>query len=429
MGDVNADTLPRGGRTNMVDKADSDRVELLRDYLRQPENRVGKEHSAAEHQNALSGIWAEAMRLSNGDVYTALEISLEAVKSGQQPNETHAEYMARLDGIPAKAFGLDSAYGGVDKAQHFFAAAKFAYTLSTSEMESNRFMVDFSRPSPISGERMARWGGRAYEVGDQVGKSVSGGNPTGYSQGDVLADDRGAAFGAALSRGVTDPLVPDTSGSNLDLGAFLPDPATLPGEPEKVSYPEPENVSYPDDSELPLPDDQDQVSYPEPENVSYPEPENVSSPEPENASYPDDSELPLPDDQDQVSYPGDDATAAGPDDQVSYPGDDDGAAAGGGEFAMEADAEARAHENEFNMEADAEARAHENDVTGAAAGGAVAGPDDHGMFPGDDDGAAAGGGGFAMEADAEARAHENEFNMEADAEARASENADDADDG
>lgn len=154
------------------------RIELLREYLRQPQHWTTPAMSQGDHQKALAGIWQRGLALANGDRYEALKICEEAVKSSQQPGETAQEYHNRLGGVPSKVFGTQSPLEGPDKPQHFFRVAQISYC--SSEIE-------------------AKAAGRAWEIKDWIVAKATGKNTGGYDTGDIVADDCGAEFGSALS--------------------------------------------------------------------------------------------------------------------------------------------------------------------------------------------------------------------------------------
>jgi hypothetical protein len=158
----------------------------LREYLRAPENRVTASDPPQRHYEALERIWAESLRIADGDRQQALIIAREAVRSTQQPGESRADHLARLDGIPSRAFGTEPPYAGEDKPQHFFAAAAEAYAAAIRQRD------------PEYGEAYAKSLGVAYEVGDAA-LGLLGLDTGGYDQGDIHADDRGAEFGAAIA--------------------------------------------------------------------------------------------------------------------------------------------------------------------------------------------------------------------------------------
>jgi hypothetical protein len=157
-------------------------VHVLRQWLRQRRNAIGPRDTADEHRLQVERIWLEALRLAQGRVPRALDIAFKAVKSRRQPGESSAEHQARQGGLPSAVFGpAASTYGGVDKLQHFFGAARLAHAW---------------------GAATARWAGRAWESLDQLRKMI-GRKPVGYDLGDVYADDLGAEFGRAVRRSPT----------------------------------------------------------------------------------------------------------------------------------------------------------------------------------------------------------------------------------
>jgi len=74
----------------------NEQVQALREYLRQPENRVTAQDPISRHQEAMQGIWERALTLTNGDAYQALIVAREAVRSTQQPGESREQYLRRL---------------------------------------------------------------------------------------------------------------------------------------------------------------------------------------------------------------------------------------------------------------------------------------------------------------------------------------------
>lgn len=162
-------------------------VATLRKFLRAPENRVAASDPPERHYEALERIWAQSLRLADGDRQQALIFATEAVRSTQQPGESRAEYLARLGGIPSRAFGSEPPYAGEDKPQHFFAAAAEAYAAALKQRD------------PDYGEAYAKSLGVGYEVRDAL-RALGGLRTGGYDRGDIYADDRGAEFGAAIAQ-------------------------------------------------------------------------------------------------------------------------------------------------------------------------------------------------------------------------------------
>jgi hypothetical protein len=204
------------------------RVDQVRDYLRQPEHRTTPEQSMAEHQRALDGIWNASLSASGGDVREALAVAKDAVRSTQQPGETHDQYTARLGGVPSQVFGTQEPNRGVDTPQHFFATAEVAYDASIGTMQYD-MLTGWSPPMTGVGEGIAMAAGRGYEVYDEIRNEV-GNNPPGYDPGDVVADDHGASFGAALAGRVTDPSHPPQGSGGIDPTDFTPTPEPAPGD-------------------------------------------------------------------------------------------------------------------------------------------------------------------------------------------------------
>jgi hypothetical protein len=177
-------------------------ITALREYLRDPDNRRTSADEPMLHYMALDRLWEKSLQLAEGNMLLALVLAQEAVRSAQQSGESRTEYLARLEGIPSRAFGSDKPYAGVDKPQHFFAVAAEAYAAAMKQRD------------PSYGEDMAKSLGRAYEVGDAMKgvwhgvESALFGTPArptgGYDDGDIHADDRGAKFGAALAAAALD---------------------------------------------------------------------------------------------------------------------------------------------------------------------------------------------------------------------------------
>jgi hypothetical protein len=161
-------------------------IEALRAYLRAPEHRVGGKDSTYVHRAALRAIWEEALHLTGGRIGEALHVCSIAVRSGQQPGESRADYLRRLDGIPSKVFetGWPGAAPRVDLPQHFFASAELAYA---------GFWT-----GPASAELRAKLAGRLWELKDRL-EQVRGTASGSYDRTDINADDRGAEFGGALA--------------------------------------------------------------------------------------------------------------------------------------------------------------------------------------------------------------------------------------
>lgn len=209
-------------------------IEALREFLRQPENRVTKTDPVSRHHDAMKSIWEQGLKLAEGDPKQALEICEEAVRSSQQPGESRQQYIRRLDGIPSHAFGIVPPYAGVDKPQHFFATAYQAY---------------------IAGESWGKTAGRAYEIKDLISDKLFGGGHGGYDRGDIAADDRGAKFGAALDKRHTedkrhtDVDKPDTKLPPIDIRDYLPNEGSQlePIEPDSsdIGLPETSLSSMP----------------------------------------------------------------------------------------------------------------------------------------------------------------------------------------
>jgi len=233
-------------------------VERLQEYLRQPQSAVTEADAVARHQASIDNLWNEALRLADGDIGKALTATRDAVRSGQGDDESREDYEARLGGIPSRAFGLDAEYGGVDKPQHFFATAAVAFYASLSQDDTG-----LGAPNPAYGAAIAKGVGEAYEALDEIGKEASGGNPTGYSRGDVAADDRGANFGADLSLREWDP----ERFGELDVREFLPDRGKMPGFDAEDQIDYPDEVYEEERTERPDPDELEDVNEP----VDYPE--------------------------------------------------------------------------------------------------------------------------------------------------------------
>src|SRR5262245_46372735 len=129
----------------------ANRIQNLRSFLRQPENRVTPHDPISRHQEVLKSIWHHALTLSDHVPLEALKICTEALRSTQQPGESREDYARRTDAIPSKAFGTDRIAEGFDKPQHFFAVAFEAYATSLSTMHYRPF-VGWSPPMTGVGE-------------------------------------------------------------------------------------------------------------------------------------------------------------------------------------------------------------------------------------------------------------------------------------
>ena len=138
------------------------RVELLKEYLRQPAQQVGQGDTVARHQEAMKRIWNRALALSNGNIEQALRMSIEAVGSSRQPGENYLQSGRRLGGVPSRAFGTQKPYVGEDKPQHFFRCALEAYTVGLSTFKYDPF-VGWLRPMSGLGSIHAKFAGRVYE--------------------------------------------------------------------------------------------------------------------------------------------------------------------------------------------------------------------------------------------------------------------------
>jgi hypothetical protein len=170
--------------------ATAERIEALRDWLRDPHYAIGSRSSTDVHRRQLEDIWEEALYLARGDIKEALTVAVEATKSGPQAGEVgkenrdrfpeeYARYQARLAGIPSKAFGSVDPFTGVDKVQHFFRSAELAIAL---ENPGTAYLA-----------------GAAYEGLDWI-RDVFGRKDTGgFDQGDLWADNLGAMFGISLT--------------------------------------------------------------------------------------------------------------------------------------------------------------------------------------------------------------------------------------
>jgi hypothetical protein len=194
-------------------------VENLREYLRRPENAVTDASTNVEQQRALENLWAQALGLTDGDIGRALEASIYATRSEKGSNETEAEFQDRKNGIPERAFGVGDEFGGIDKPQHFFASALVAYTVNLAQLRGDLDLGD-----ELLGGAIAQVLGEAYEIADEIGKEIDV-HPTGYSQGDIEADNVGTEFGHALSLEEFD----FNRFGGVDIREFLPDPEDLPG--------------------------------------------------------------------------------------------------------------------------------------------------------------------------------------------------------
>lgn len=166
-----------------------DRVEQLREWLRNPELAIGGGASVALHRQQLDDIWQEALRIAEGDIAEALRIATIATDtdashaSGESRDKRDGRayhlFLDRQDGIPSRAFGAHGIFEGEDKVKHFFRCAELAYL---THFESG-----------------VRFAGKAYEAWNWM-RSLPKGD--GYDDGDVWADNLGAAFGMML---VDDP--------------------------------------------------------------------------------------------------------------------------------------------------------------------------------------------------------------------------------
>jgi hypothetical protein len=163
-------------------------IEALREWLRDPENEIGSGAPTAVHRQQLEDIWHEALDIARGDIPEALSIAAIATDTDVAPGESRNRnagdarllFQYRQDGIPSRAFGVHGDYVGEDKVKHFFRCAELAYK---THFESG-----------------VRFAGKAYEAWNWVAGLWDG---TGkYDQGDIWADNLGAAFGMML---VDDP--------------------------------------------------------------------------------------------------------------------------------------------------------------------------------------------------------------------------------
>ncbi len=179
-----------------------EKVELLRNYLRNRANWVTQKDSISRHQEKMEAIWQQALKISNGDVGEALSLCAEAVKSGPQRGELSRKdydeqvaarpkdsatlkqqwerYHDRLNGIPTRAFGEPAAgpddITDEDKPQHFFTMAKLAFKY---------------------GRDTSQLAGYVREFIDEL-KLYFGRDTGGWDSRDLVANKRGAEFGAAL---------------------------------------------------------------------------------------------------------------------------------------------------------------------------------------------------------------------------------------
>jgi hypothetical protein len=166
----------------------------------------------------MSAIWEQGLKLANGASYQALRICTESVNSSRSSGESESEYKARLDGIPAHVFGTSEPNAGVDKPQHFYAAASLAYEASMGSMDYDP-VTGWSPPMTGVGEFYAEIAGRIYEVKDWIKGLIS--RTGGYDEGDIFADDRGAGFGEALAGRLTDLSRTDLSPSRVEISDHL----------------------------------------------------------------------------------------------------------------------------------------------------------------------------------------------------------------
>lgn len=306
-------------------------ISMLREYLRQPPNKITSADPVPDHRNTMSAIWQQALDLTGGNPQVALNVATEATRSSQQPGESRDEYLARLDGIPSQVFTDIAPYQGVDKAQHFFATADLAYNAALGTTDYTPF-VGWSPPMTGVGEIAGKLGGKLYEAKDGI-EGLFGKDSGGYDHGDIYADDQGAAFGSALAT-LIDFNRPEGSELGNPYSVSISDYLVAPGESPAPQFQTPPAAAQPfaprpDDVQQSLPNFSQSIpDSPQPPNnlmssmdnppvASYaPDEEGLNEPMPTPA-IPDEgySSTPL-----NMSIPDNEALSSMPDDgQMSGP--------------------------------------------------------------------------------------------------------------
>lgn len=125
----------------------------------------------------LVRIWHKALDLTEQRRGRALFLAFDATYSDHRKGESPANFERRINnGVPTTLFGSSFPADGPDKLRHFFASALLAFYLT-------RWLADLA--------------GIGVEVLGFLTQPIGG---TGYNQGDIHADQCGAAFGQALKK-------------------------------------------------------------------------------------------------------------------------------------------------------------------------------------------------------------------------------------